>query len=114
MVSTYFTAMENIWGITLSCIIRKTPDPSGILIYREQEIILDAPLYGNMFSCDTKKVLSILKELTVDTDAETWIKGKCCGWEKMLALQNHYDIKLYNELRKHVAKDNLKRLFYRN
>ena len=32
------------------------------------EIIQNAPLQGNMFYCDTKKVLAILKELTVDTD----------------------------------------------
>ena len=33
-----------------------------------------------MFSCDTKKFLAIIKELTVDTDAETWIKGERFGW----------------------------------
>ena len=44
-----------------------------------------------MFSCGTKKVLEILKVLTVDTDAETWLKGKCCDQEAMLALKNHYD-----------------------
>ena len=31
-----------------------------------------------MFPRGTKKVLVIIKELTVDIDAETWVKGKCC------------------------------------
>ena len=39
-----------------------------------------------MFSRDTKMVLAILKELTVDTDADTWMKGKRCSQEAMLAL----------------------------
>ena len=67
-----------------------------------------------MFSRDTNNVLAILKELTVDSDSETLMKGKCCGQESMLALNNHYDGKSKGECRKHVAKDDLKRLFYRN
>ena len=46
-----------------------------------------------MFSCDTKNVLVIPKYLTVDTDAEIRMKGKCYDQEAMLALQNHYDDK---------------------
>ena len=34
-----------------------------------------------MFYRDTKKILAFIKELTVDTDAETCMKGKCCGQE---------------------------------
>ena len=64
-----------------------------------------------MFSRGTKKVLVIIKYLTSDTDAEAWTKGKCCGREAMLELQNHYDGKSYGERRKQVAKDDLKRLF---
>ena len=79
MVYTYFTAMENIQGVSLAYFICKAPDPSGIVINREQEIIQHYSLQGNMVSYDTKKVLAILKELTVDTDAEIWMKGKLCG-----------------------------------
>ena len=32
-------------------------------------------LGGNIFTRDSSKVLKILKELTIGTDAETWIKG---------------------------------------
>ena len=67
-----------------------------------------------MFSCDTKKVLTILKELTVDTYAETWIKGKLCGRETMLELYYYCGGKSEGERSKLVAKDNLKMLFYRN
>ena len=44
-----------------------------------------------MFSCDTKKVLVIIKYLTVDADYERWVNGKRCGKEVMLELKNPYD-----------------------
>ena len=53
-----------------------------------------------MFYRDTKKVLATLKELTVDTDAETWMKEKRCGRESMLALHTNYDVKPEYECRK--------------
>ena len=40
--------------------------------------------------------------------------GKLCGREVMLEFQNHYDGKSEGEHRREVAKDNLKRLFFRN
>ena len=70
---------EKILFVPLAYDIRNTPDPSGIVMDREQDIIQNAPLQGKMFSLDTKKFLVILKELTVDTNAETWMKGKLCG-----------------------------------
>ena len=114
MVYTYFTATKNIQGVPLAYIIGNTPAPYGIVIDREQEIILNAPLQGNMFSRDTKKVLVILKELTLDNNADTWMKRKHCGQEAMLEFQNHYDGKSDRECRKQVDKYNLKILFYRN
>ena len=80
----------------------------------EQEIIKNCPLQLNIFYCDTNKFLAILKYLTVDTAAETWMKGKRCGREAMLALQHHYDVKSEGGRRKQVAKYNQKTLFYRN
>ena len=32
-----------------------------------------------MFSLDIKKFIVIIKELTVDTDSDKWMKGKFCG-----------------------------------
>ena len=92
--------MKNSQGLTLTYVIRKTPDPSDIVIDREQEVIKNYPLQGNLFSHDTKMVLVIIKKLTVDTDYETWTKGKCCDQEAMLALQNNYDDKSYSKHRK--------------
>ena len=71
--------MKNILGVTFAYFIKKNPDPSGILIDTEQEIIQNYPLQGNIFSCDTNKILAIIKDITVDTDSETWIKGKYFG-----------------------------------
>ena len=71
MVYTYFTAMKNIQGLPLTYVILKTPYLSDVVVDREHEIIKNTPLQSNMVSRDTKKVLEILKELTVDTDAET-------------------------------------------
>ena len=88
---TYFTATKNSWGVPLTYVIRKTPASSGIVINREQEMIQNAPLQGNIFSFETKKVLEIIKELTVDTDSETYMKGKRCGRDAILASQNHCD-----------------------
>ena len=42
------------------------------------------------------------------------MKGKHCGQESILALQNYYDGKSEGGRRKQVAKDDLRKLFYRN
>ena len=39
------------------------------------QIIYKASIFGNMFTRDSRKVLDIIKELTLETDAETWIRG---------------------------------------
>ena len=90
MVYSYFTNMKNIRGVPLTYVIHKTPDPAGIVIDMVQDIIQNSPLQGNMCSCETKKVLKIIKELTEDNNAEIWMKGKHCSREAMLAFQNHY------------------------
>ena len=64
---TYFTDMKNRRGLPIEYIIRKTSAPSVIVIDMEQEIIQNSPLQGNMFSRDTKNVLVIIKDITVDT-----------------------------------------------
>ena len=105
---TYFTSTKNIRGAPLTYVIHKTQAPSVIVIDREQDIIQNAPLQGNIFSCGTNKVLVVLKDLIVHTDAYTWIKGGCCSRELMLVFQNNYDGKSEEERRKRVARDDLK------
>ena len=90
-----------VYDCTFSAILwHKTPSPSDIVIDREQGIIQNYPLQDNLFSRNTNKVLEILKELTVDTYAETLIKGKRFGQEAMLELQNNYDVKSEGKRRK--------------
>ena len=43
-----------------------------------------------MVSRYTKNFLVVIKELTVDTDSYTWMKGKRCGREAMLEFHNNY------------------------
>ena len=66
--------MKNSREAPLAYVILKAPAPWSIFIDMEQEIIQNDPLQGNIFSHDTNKVLAILKELTVDTGVETWMK----------------------------------------
>ena len=55
-----------------------------------------------MFTRDSRKVLDIIKELTLETDAETWIRGLKCGIKAMQELQAHYDGTSEGSLRKQV------------
>ena len=47
------------------------------------KIIYQASLVNNMFTRDSRKVLDIIKELTLGTDTETWIKDIKCGRKVM-------------------------------
>ena len=71
MVYYYFIATKKSWGLPFRYFIHKILPPSGIVIDREQDIIQNAPLQGNIFYRDTKKILGILKDITVDNDDET-------------------------------------------
>ena len=53
-----------------------------------------------MFFRDTQEVLEIIKNPTVDTYDETWMKGKLFGQEAILEFQNHYAGKSEGEHRK--------------
>ena len=58
---------------------------------RDLQIIYQAILVRNMFTRDPRKVLDIIKELTLGTDAETGIKALKCAKQEMRELQSHYD-----------------------
>ena len=47
------------------------------------QINYQASLVGNMFARYSRKVLNIIKELTLGTDETIWIKGIKCGRESM-------------------------------
>ncbi len=77
-------------------------------------IIYNASLTGPMFKQDSVKVLSILCEITLGTQAETWMKGKRCGRAAILALQAHNDGVAVSHRRLTVSKADLGKLFYCN
>ena len=82
---------ENSRGVPLSYVIRKyMPSPEDIE-NRDIQIIYQASLVRNMFTRDSRKFIDIIKELTLGTDAETWIKGLKCDRKAMQELQAHYD-----------------------
>ena len=67
----------------LSYVIRKDASSSEGSEIRDVKIIYLASLVWNMFTKGSRKVFGILKELTLVTDAETWIKGFRCGIRAM-------------------------------
>ena len=71
-------------------------------------------LSGKMFSRDSRKVLNIIKDLTLETYDETYIKGLKCIRKAMQELQDHYDGTSEGARRKKVARDNLRKIFYSN
>ena len=74
-IYNYFTSMKNSRGVTLSYATRKdTPSPENSE-NRYVQIIYKTSIVGNMSTRDSRKVLNILNEPTLGTDAETWIKG---------------------------------------
>ena len=58
---------------------------------KDVQIIYQASLVGNIFTRDSRDVLDIIKELTLGTDAEIWVKGLKCSRKVMQELQAHYD-----------------------
>ena len=69
----------NSCGVPLSYVIRKDSSSPKDSENRYVQIIYKASLVWNMFTRDSGKVLDILKELTLGTDSEIWIKGLKCG-----------------------------------
>ena len=67
----------------LSYVIRKDTSSPEDIENRDVQIIYQATLSGNMFSRDSRKVIDILKEVTIGTDPETWIKGLKCDKKAM-------------------------------
>ena len=75
------------------------------------KIIHQANIVGKMFTRDLRKVLDIITEFTLGTDAETWIKGLKCGRNAIQELQAHYDGPSEGSRRKKVARSDLRKIF---
>ena len=81
---------------------------------KDVQIIHQASLVGNIFTMESRKVLDILKELTLVTDTETWIKGLKCGIKSIQELKEHCDGTSEGVRRKHVAISDLNKTFFKN
>ncbi len=76
----YLNSIRSSCGAPLSYVIRKDldPDVEWDSLHREVQKIHAAPLEGYMFDSDSKQVLAILKELCLNTGAETWFRNIQC------------------------------------
>ena len=81
---------------------------------RDLQIIYQAILVKKMFTRDSKKVIDILKELNLGTDAETCIKGLTCYRKLMKELQANYYGTSEGSRRKQVDISDIKKIFYKN
>ena len=74
---------EKNCSVPISYVIRKDTPSLDDGENRDVHIIYQESLFGKMFTRDSRKVIDILKGLTLGTDAETWIKGLRCGRKVM-------------------------------
>ena len=107
-------AGKNSCGVSLSYFIRKNMPSTKDSEKRDIKIIHQASLVGCMFARDSRKVINIIKELTLGTESETWIKGLKCGRKAMQELQDNYDGTSEGSRRKKFAIMELKKIFYKN
>ena len=63
---------------------------------------------------DSKRVLTLLKELCLDTEAEVWFRNIKCGRDAMKALQLHYDEPDESKRRKEEARSKWKNIYYKH
>ena len=110
----YFVSRKTSRGVTLSYLIKNyTPSPEDSE-NRYVQIIYRVIIVGSMFTIESRKVIAIIKELTLVTDADTWIKYPTCVIKTMQELQDHYDGTSKGIQRKQVARADLKNIFYKN
>ena len=75
------------------------------------QIISTASLVGSILTRNSSKVLNVLKELTLGTDAETWIKFFKCDRKEIKKVQAHYNGMSEGELGNTIAIADLKNIF---
>ena len=77
-IYNYLSSRKNSRCVSLSYATRKYTPSTDDGENRDVMIIHQASLLGNMFIRYSMKEIDILKELTLITDTETWIKGLKC------------------------------------
>jgi len=112
----YLNSIVSKNGAPLSYVIRKDLDEGTEWesLDRKTRQIHSASLEGFTFNIDSKRVLTLLKELCLDTEAETWFRNIKCGRVAMKALQIHYDGSDESKRRKEEARAKLKNVYYKH
>ena len=115
-VHIYLDSIVSKSGAPLSYVIRKDlpQDTEWNELDRKTQKIQNAPLEGLMFAIDSERVLTLLKELCLETEAETWFRNIKCGREAMKALQMHYDGPDESKRRKEEARAKIKSIYYKH
>ena len=115
-VYLYLNSLTSKCGAPLSYVIRKDldEDVEWESLEREVQQIHAAPLEGFMFDLDSKRVLAILKDLCLNTGAETWFRNIPCGRKAMKALQTHYDGPDERHKRIEEARAKISQTFYKH
>ena len=92
-VYIYLKSIITKAGVPLSYVIRKDldEDTEWESLNRKDQQIHTARLEGLIFNSDSERVMELLKELCLMTEAEPWIRNIKCGRKAMQALQKHYD-----------------------
>ena len=112
----YLYSLSSKCGAPLSYVIRTDwdKDMEWESLEREVQQIHAAPLEGFMFKMDSKRVLAILKDLCLNTGAETWFRNIQCGRKAMQALQRHYDGPDERQKRIEEARAKISQTFYKH
>jgi len=115
-VYIYLDSIVSKSGAPLSYVIRKDlpQDAKWDELDWKTKQIYNAPLQGFTFNLDSKRVLTLLKELCLDTEAETWFRNIKCGRSAMKALQLHYDGPDESKRRKEEVRTKLKTTYYKH
>jgi len=113
----YLDSVVSKSGAPLSYVIRKDLEVEAGTKWDELDKVQEihtAPLQGFTFNLDSNRVLTLLKELCLDTEAETWFRNIKCGRAAMKALQLHYDGPDESKRRNEEARSKLKNVYYKN
>ena len=115
-VYLYLNSIMSSCGAPLSYVIRKDLDPETEWnsLDSDAQKIHAAPLEGYTFNIDSKQVLSLLKDLCLNTGAETWFRNIKCGRLAMKALQRHYDGPDERHKRIEEARARISQTFYKH
>jgi len=114
-VYIYLDSIVGKSGAPLSYVIRKELEEGTKWEELEQKVqqIHTVPLQGFTFNLDSKRVLTLLKELCLIPEAETWVRNIKYG-RAMKDLQLHYDGPDESKRRKEEARSKIKNVYYKH